>query len=253
MVNYESHRSIFEAWNSKLWNNGSGVLLWMTHPAWPSMIWQTYSWDFQTYGSHYASKKACEPIHVQLNLNDSAILIINNTNQKRNDIRFTQEIYDITGKLVFQSSSLEEIIPYQKTKIDKFRFKDLPPVYMLRLKLTKENEIISINDYWKTSTDDNFKVMNNIEQGSLFITEEKVDSNSKTYLLTNNGKVPLIGIKLHASNSSGVEILPALFSDGYFNLMPGEIRKIQLNDQSKSTTVQISAEAYNFKLSTLLK
>jgi hypothetical protein len=35
--------------------------------------------------------------------------------------------------------------------------------------------------------------------------------------------------------------------------MPGEIRKIQLNDQSKSTTVQISAEAYNFKLSTLLK
>jgi hypothetical protein len=253
MVNYESHRSIFEAWNSKLWNNGSGVLLWMTHPAWPSMIWQTYSWDFQTYGSHYASKKACEPIHVQLNLNDSAILIINNTNQKRNDIRFTQEIYDITGKLVFQSSSLEEIIPYQKTKIDKFRFKDLPPVYMLRLKLTKESEIISINDYWKTSTDDNFKVMNNIEQGSLFITEEKVDSNSKTYLLTNNGKVPLIGIKLHASNSSGVEILPALFSDGYFNLMPGEIRKIQLNDQSKSTTVQISAEAYNFKLSTLLK
>ncbi len=34
LINYESHRAIFEAWNSKMWNDASGVLLWMSHPAW---------------------------------------------------------------------------------------------------------------------------------------------------------------------------------------------------------------------------
>ena len=37
LINYESHRAIFEAWNSKMWNDASGVLLWMSHPAW--LVW----------------------------------------------------------------------------------------------------------------------------------------------------------------------------------------------------------------------
>ncbi|MDA9555859.1 beta galactosidase jelly roll domain-containing protein, partial [Pelobium sp.] len=77
MVNYDSHRAMFEAWNSKLWNNTSGLLLWMTHPAWPSTIWQVYSWDYETFGSYFASQKACEPIHVQMNLNDSQVVVVN--------------------------------------------------------------------------------------------------------------------------------------------------------------------------------
>jgi hypothetical protein len=77
LVNYESHRAMFEAWNSNLWNTGSGVLLWMSHPAWPSMIWQTYSWDFQTHGSFYGSKKGCEPLHIQMNLHDDKVLVAN--------------------------------------------------------------------------------------------------------------------------------------------------------------------------------
>lgn len=68
LLNYDSYRTIFESWNSKIWNNTSGVLLWMTHPAWPSMIWQTYSYDFESTGAFFGSKKACEPIHIQFNL-----------------------------------------------------------------------------------------------------------------------------------------------------------------------------------------
>lgn len=43
IVNYDSHRAMMEAWNSKMWNSTSGLLLWMSHPAWPSMVWQIYS------------------------------------------------------------------------------------------------------------------------------------------------------------------------------------------------------------------
>jgi hypothetical protein len=38
LINYDSHRAMFESWNSRLWNNTSGLLLWMTHPAWPTQF-----------------------------------------------------------------------------------------------------------------------------------------------------------------------------------------------------------------------
>ena len=37
IVNYDSHRAMMEAWNSKMWNSTSGLLLWMSHrlgPVW---------------------------------------------------------------------------------------------------------------------------------------------------------------------------------------------------------------------------
>ena len=55
LINYESHRSIFEVWNSKMWNDASGVLLWMSHPAWPSMVWQNYSSSGETVGAYYGA------------------------------------------------------------------------------------------------------------------------------------------------------------------------------------------------------
>ena len=64
MLNYEIYREIFEVWNYRLWNSCSGLLLWMTHPSWPSTVWQTYSSDYETNGVFYGSKKACEPLHM---------------------------------------------------------------------------------------------------------------------------------------------------------------------------------------------
>src|ERR1035441_7877253 len=46
----------------------SGRMLWMTQPAWPSNTWQILNADYDTQSSFYAVKKACEPLHVQLDL-----------------------------------------------------------------------------------------------------------------------------------------------------------------------------------------
>ena len=42
-VNYEGYRAMFEA-QSK---NRMGLLIWMSHPAWPSFVWQTYDYYFE--------------------------------------------------------------------------------------------------------------------------------------------------------------------------------------------------------------
>lgn len=46
-VTYDAWRNMLEAWNSKMWNNTTGLVLWMSHPAWPSMIDRRFPWNFR--------------------------------------------------------------------------------------------------------------------------------------------------------------------------------------------------------------
>ncbi len=79
MLNYVEHRAIFEGFNAHLWSPNSGRLLWMTQPAWPSSSWQILSSDYDTQASFYGVKKACEPVHVQLDLSNYEVDVINTT------------------------------------------------------------------------------------------------------------------------------------------------------------------------------
>jgi hypothetical protein len=62
-ANYEGYRAMFEAQNRAR----MGLLIWMSHPAWPSFVWQTYDYYFDTSAGYFGSKKASEPLHIQWN------------------------------------------------------------------------------------------------------------------------------------------------------------------------------------------
>ena len=81
MITYDTWRRMIEGFNSRLWQNTTGLILWMSHPAWPSMTWQTYTFDYETPGSYYGVRKAQEPIHVQMNLPDDKIIILSDSPQ----------------------------------------------------------------------------------------------------------------------------------------------------------------------------
>ncbi|MEG8055009.1 glycoside hydrolase family 2 TIM barrel-domain containing protein [Sphingomonas aerolata] len=51
---------------------------WMTQPAWPSSAWQIFSSDYDTHAAFYGTKKASEPVHVQMNLPDHKVVLVNN-------------------------------------------------------------------------------------------------------------------------------------------------------------------------------
>jgi hypothetical protein len=51
----------------------------MTQPAWPSNMWEVLSSDYDTQSSYYGEKKACEPLHVQLDLGTDAVEVVNTT------------------------------------------------------------------------------------------------------------------------------------------------------------------------------
>jgi hypothetical protein len=249
-VNYNSHRTIFEAWNSKLWKDGSGVLLWMSHPAWPSMIWQTYSWDYETHGSYFGSKKACEPIHIQMNLHDDKVVAINTSLNDLPNIKCTLSVFDLKGTKLFSKDQVIKMLA--ANRLTEVFTSDatlkLPPVYLVRLTLVNaKGLIISINDYLKTSGD-NFQVLNDLPSSQLTGESLAKKEDSKTTVkIKNTGTSTAVGIKLSLiDKKTNMQVLPAYFSDGYFNLLPGETREILIEAENlKPGQFQVLAESYN--------
>jgi hypothetical protein len=59
--------------------------------------------------------------------------------------------------------------------------------------------------------------------------------------------MPVVGVRLGITDAEGKSILPALISDGYFTLLPGETRELTIDGPPALTPIRIRTEAYNSK------
>ncbi|TWI83814.1 glycosyl hydrolase family 2 [Lacibacter cauensis] len=249
LINYDSHRSIFEAWNNKLWNNSSGVLLWMSHPAWPSMIWQTYSWDFQTHGSFYGSKKGCEPLHIQLNLHNNQVIAVNTSLNNVKDAMAVMQVYTMDGKLLQNKTAPLAIQTNAKADVFTATLDEasLPANYLVRLSITdKKGNVLAANEYWKANTaTGHFKAFNQLPVVTLSSKATRLANGQIKIELENKTKHPAVGIKLDALDNAAQIVLPAYFSDGYFTLLPGEKKTILLAPVDTKAIKEIKVAGYN--------
>lgn len=228
---YDSYRAIFEGWNSKMWKNTTGVLLWMSHPAWPSTIWQTYTWDGETTGAFYGCKKACEPLHLQYNPVTKKIESINMSYYQRNVV-LKYEIFNMDGKLVMsddkkvdiESDTVNEQFDINELDIDK-------GLYLLRLTIGTNKNDVSINDYWINTFGETCR--NNllsIGSANVSVMIKKIQNDNTILEVENKSNRLAVGVKLLLRDRETDEyILPVIFSDGYFNLLPREKRIITVN------------------------
>lgn len=255
MVNYDSHRAMFESWNSKMWNNASGLLLWMTHPAWPSTIWQVYSWDYETFGSYYGSQKACEPVHIQMNLDNNKIIVVNTTLKSIEKVEACLDIFDLYGKRLYQRNKKIDVTANQLTDVFIPEFSEkLPNPYLIRLSLVdKKGNILSLNEYWKTNGKiRSFQKFNDLAKVKLtgkLLEHKEGKRNFAKFQLMNSSKLPAIGVKLNLRDLQTDEILlPAYFSEGYFTLLPGEKKQLRVEyPKFPRKNVVITVDGYNIE------
>ncbi|MDP4238464.1 MAG: glycoside hydrolase family 2 TIM barrel-domain containing protein [Bacteroidota bacterium] len=256
LVNYDSHRDIFESWNSKMWKKASGMLLWMSHPAWPSMVWQSYSWDYETFGSFFGAKKACEPVHIQMNLNDNKVVIINTTLRNYEQLSAKMELFDLKGKKIYNKNLMVNVQANRLT--DCFMAElptERPAIYLIRLTLSSGNTVLSQNDYWKSDQNNgSFEEFNHLANTRLNARIIKRQNGLATIMVTNDSKSPAISLKFNLRNpKSGKIILPVNISDGYFTLIPGEKKQIVAEwNSSLQKNPEVTVEGYNVKLQPLL-
>ena len=249
-VTYDAWRNMLEAWNSKMWNTTTGLVLWMSHPAWPSMIWQTYTYDYETPGSYFGAKKACEPIHIQMNLPENDVMIINTTLNDYKSVTAGLRFIDLQGKELYKKNIKLDAKANSATKcFVPEKGNNLPQLYLARLELKDaKGKVLSINDYWMTNGDKkSYEAINTLP--STTVTIKTISSKGKTWIeVSNPSKTLAVAVKLNVVDKNSKEILlPAYFSDGYINLLGGEKRLVELDIPKNITNYNIVAEGYNTK------
>ena len=102
LMNAIGYQGIFEAAGHKL-NDIGGVMLWKLNAAFPSVVWQVYDWFLQPNAGYYFMQNAVEPVHIQLNLNNLDVLVINRTYKPMPDLVAQVDIFSPDSKSLFHN------------------------------------------------------------------------------------------------------------------------------------------------------
>lgn len=100
LLNIETNKAMFEGWQDNMWEKSSGLLIWMSQSAYPSFVWQTYDYYYDLNGAYWGAKKACEPLHIQWNVADNTVKVINNTRDDLSGLVAEATVYNKQGEAI---------------------------------------------------------------------------------------------------------------------------------------------------------
>lgn len=236
MMNLETYKAIFEGMQAGLWDKDSGRMLWMTHPAWPSNNWQTYSWDYDTNASYYGVKNATQPVHIQLNLNNNKVVVVNTTRTAFKGLSATTRIFDLSGRQLWSrkdrlDAPVDNIVTLAVAPVEDL-FRSNPMVLVEQKLRDSSGKLLSRNFYWRGRNAIAYRQLNKLSQvdlrGSVSPVRIHDGQRSMRVTLANHSATPALEAKLTLVDSAGQRILPAFYSDNYVSLLPGESRTLTI-------------------------
>ncbi len=255
-INYDGYRAIFEA-QSK---NRMGVLLWMSHPCWPSFVWQTYDYYFDPTAGYFGSKKGSEPLHIQWNPLPDTVEVVNYSAGNATGLTAQVEILNMDGTRKWEkSATLDSAEDSVQSPIKIAYPAGLTPVHFIRLRLIRGGRTVSDNFYLRALNEvalptpaprgpmggggpvlvSDFRAIRELPKVTVQAATKVERSGSRWVLNTelhNLGDRPALMVRVKAvREKSGDRILPAIFSDNYVALMPGERRTIRTELEQADT------------------
>lgn len=246
LANYEAYRAMYEGRFAKLFNPVTGVITWMSHPAQPSFVWQLYHYDLEPNASLFATRKACEPVHIQLNEKEGYVQVINATPNALNNAKAGMAVYSIDGKKIFESLTSVNAAASRATDVKSLSLPtDIKTVYFVKLHLLDAaGNIVSDNFYWKgpSSEVNNMKALDTMPVVRLQASAVKRMEGDKILIdvmLSNNSETPALMAHLQLRNAkTNTRVLPVFYSDNYVSLLPGEHNKITIEASAKDLNGQ---------------
>ncbi|ACU69978.1 coagulation factor 5/8 type domain protein [Catenulispora acidiphila DSM 44928] len=256
-VNYENARAMFEAWNANLWADASGLMLWMSHPAWHSTVWQTYDYDFDVNGMYYGARKACEPVHVQADPVHWQVVAVNHTPHAVSGATVSARLFDLSGRqLGTTQSAAINVAVADSAKAFAVAWTDaLPDLHLLRLTLQDASgKTLSENTYWRYRAPSAMQALNKAQQTRITASITGATSGGDgrrqlTATVRNQGSSVAAMVRLSLQNrASGQRVLPTLYGENYVWLLPGETRTIIVSFPSSALPKEqpeLHVEGYN--------
>lgn len=229
IVSYEQYRALQEAFNHKMWDWYSGMLVWKNQNPWTALRGFFYDYYLDYAGGFFGYKHGAAPVHIQLNLNDSVVCIVNQTTLDLANMTAIIRLYDLHGKLVNELTRTVDLKSQVALLLDKIT---LPAgddeVYFLKLELRDGDIVRDENLYWLTNKSGSYRKLNDLAIVTLDTKIEKGQDNHASIRISNKENEPAFFIRLKVINSENELLLPSFFSENYFTLMPGEEKKIEL-------------------------
>lgn len=251
MLNYETYRALYEGFNSRLWDDCSGVIVWMSHASWPSLVWQFYTWDSEPNASLFGSMKAAEPIHIQMNLPDCKIAVINHHAEPLLDAVATETIYDLSGHK--EESHQQTFTAAADACTDVFTL-DYPEsgAHFVKLELRdKHGKLLSDNFYWHARHEEDLQKLDSMPQVELkgkWHVKNTAHGLELKGRVTNSSDAPAIEVRLTLRDAkTGNRILPVFYDDNYFSLLPGESKDFTIESTAAAKNVAVALDGWNIK------
>ena len=173
-----------------------GLLLWMSHSAWPSMVWQTYDYYFEPTAAYFGCKKACEPLHIQWNPVSDSIEVVNYRNSDETKLKAIMEILNFDGSVKLKKKSVIDCPEDHTVLCCKMEYPaDLSSVYFMRLTLKKGSSTLSENLYWRGLKEGDLKTVRDLPKVKLKTKTKIVRKGEQLHLTTtliNKTKYPAL-------------------------------------------------------------
>jgi exo-1,4-beta-D-glucosaminidase len=243
---YEGHRAMFEAYGRNKYTS-TGVIQWMLNNAWPGMIWHLYDWYLRPGGSYFGAKKACEPLHVQYSYDDRSVVVVNSYYQQFANMKVVARVLNLDMTEKFARDVKVDLAEDSSTRAFTLPAIDgLSPTYFVSLELQDPSDhAVSQNLYWlstapetldweksngfvtPTKTFADYTALNKLPSVDVQVSFGSQPDGTTAVTVKNLGKSIAFGIRLRVKKGpDGEEILPVLWEDNYFSLLPGESREV---------------------------
>jgi mannosylglycoprotein endo-beta-mannosidase len=230
MVSYEQYRALQEAFNSKMWEWYAGMLVWKNQNPWTALRGFFYDYYLDYTGGYFGYKHGAAPVHIQLNLNDSMVCVLNQTAVKTKNMTAGIGLYDMHGKLI--SEERKEVI-LQPHSLQLLRKVNLPSgtdqVFFLKLQLSEGDKLVDENIYWLSNKRHSCEKLNELKKVTVKAAIKSTGEGKSDIHISNPENETAFFIRLKVVNGAGELILPAFFTDNYLTLLPGEDKEIILD------------------------
>jgi exo-1,4-beta-D-glucosaminidase len=247
---YDGERAMFEAYGRNKYT-ATGVIQWMLNNAWPSLIWHLYDYYLVPAGGYFGTKKACEQVHVQYSYDDNSVAVVNSTYEPLKGMRVSAKIYNLDAKEKASWEAAIDLPPDSSVwALELPKVDGLTKTYFLRLQLhDAAGKLVSDNFYWLSTKPDvldwtkrkdtvytpqaefgDLKGLNDLPQVKLEVAaaSQTVAANGLTRVTLRNPSENLafmVHLKI-TRGKGGEEVVPILWEDNYFSLLPGERREV---------------------------
>jgi len=273
---YDSERAMFEAYSRNKYVS-TGVIQWMLNNAWPSMIWHLYDYYLDTGAGYYATRKACEPLHIQYSYDDRSIAVVNSTYARVQGLRASVRVHGMGWKDLYSAQAdVNAAADSAQTVIElpDSLFSGVEKIFFIDLTLADSaGRVASRNFYWVpytltsfdwTRTDYTHTPAQRHEDltGLASLPQAQIKADAEVERTAHGRRIRVqldntssaLAFQVHVAprTSEGGLIAPVLWSDNWIELTPGESTTLtaDLPDDAPDSAV-VHVEGWNIAPLTL--